>query len=51
MLGNANALLNDVRGELLHRQGADIALELADDRVAEAVVIEVEDILDDLCEV
>ena len=48
VLGNANALLDDVRGELLHRKGTDVALELADDGVAEAVVVQVEDVLDDL---
>lgn len=38
-------LLNDVRAELLHGQGAHVTRELADNRVAEAVVIQVENVL------
>lgn len=38
-------LLDDVGGELLNRQRADVADELTDDGLAEAVVVEVEDVL------
>ena len=48
VLGDADALLDDVRGELLNGEGTDIALELADNGVAEVVVVEVEDIMDNL---
>ena len=45
---NATNLLDDVRAELLDRQRADVARELPDDSVAEAIVVQVEDVLDDL---
>lgn len=38
-------LLNDVGGELLNRQRADVADELTDDGLAEAVVVKVKDVL------
>lgn len=41
-------LLDDVGTELLHRQGTDVPKELADDSIAEAVVVEVQDVLDNL---
>ena len=41
-------LLNDVRAELLHGERADVARELPDDGIAEAVVVEVEDVLHDV---
>lgn len=47
-LRDADALLDDVGAELLHGERADIARELADDAVAEAVVVQVEDVLNDL---
>ena len=48
MLGDADALLDDVGTELLHGEGTDIARELPDDGVTEAIVIKVEDVLNDL---
>lgn len=48
MLGNTNAFLDDVRAELLDGQSADVANELTNDGVAEPVVVQVEDVLDDL---
>ena len=39
-----------MREKRLHRKGADVALELADDGVAEAAVVEVADVLGDLYE-
>lgn len=41
-------LLNDVGTELLDGQRADIASKLADDGIAEAIVVQVKDILHDL---
>ena len=41
-------LLDHVGAELLHRQRADVPSELPDNRIAEAVVVEVEDVLDDV---
>ena len=48
VLSNTDALLDHVRAELLDGERADVAGELADDGVGEAVVVEVEDILDNL---
>lgn len=44
-LSDADALLDDVGRELLDRERADVAEELARDGIAEAVVVEVEDVL------
>ena len=44
----ATHLLYDIRAELLDRQCAYIAGELTDNRIAEAVIVQVENILDDL---
>lgn len=41
-------LLNDIGAEFLDRQRADIACELADDGIAEAVVVQIKDVLHDL---
>lgn len=41
-------LLDDVRAKLLNRKSANIAQELTDDTVAEAVVVEIQDVLHDL---
>lgn len=41
-------LLNDVRTEFLHRKRADVASELANNGIAEAVVIQIQNILDNL---
>lgn len=41
-------LLNDVGGKLLHRQGADVANELTNDSLAEAVVVQVKNVLDNV---
>lgn len=41
-------LLNDIGTELLDRKGADIPDELTNDCIAEPVVIEVENVLDNL---
>ena len=45
MLRDPNALLDNVRAELLDRERTHVAGKLSDDSVAEAVVIQVEDIL------
>jgi hypothetical protein len=47
-ISDTDALLDDVRGELLRRESRDVAEELADDSLNEAVVVEVEDVLDDV---
>lgn len=47
-IGNTNALLDDVRRELLGRESRDVAEELANDGLDEAVVVEVENVLDDV---
>ena len=41
-------LLDHVGAELLHRQRADVPSELPDNRIAEAVVVQVQDVLNDL---
>ena len=41
-------LLNDIGAELLNRKRADIANELTNDCIAEPVVIQVENVLDNL---
>jgi hypothetical protein len=41
-------LLDDVGAEFLDRQGADVASELTDDGIAEPVVVQVENVLNDL---
>ena len=41
-------LLDHVGAELLHRQRADVPGELPDNRIAEAVVVQVQDVLNDL---
>jgi hypothetical protein len=48
VLCNADALLDDVGTELLHRQGTDVAGELTNDTVTEPVVIQIKDVLHDL---
>lgn len=48
MLGNTNALFDDVRAELLDRECADVAHELPNDSIAKPVIIEIEDILNNL---
>lgn len=45
--GNTN-LFNDVGAELLYRERADIANELANDSVAESVIVQVKDVLNNL---
>ena len=41
-------LLDNIGRELLNRQRADVSNELADDGLTEAVVVEVQDILDNV---
>lgn len=41
-------LLDDIGTELLDRQGTDVARELSNDGIAEPVVVQIEDVLDDL---
>jgi hypothetical protein len=41
-------LLDDVGAEFLDRQGADVASELTDNGIAEPVVVQVENVLNDL---
>ena len=41
-------LLNDVRTKFLDGKRANVASELSDNRIAEAVVIEIQDILNNL---
>lgn len=41
-------LFNDVGAELLHRQDADVADELTDQRLAESDIVQVEDVLNDI---
>ena len=48
MLGDTDTFLDDVGTELLHGEGTDIARELPDDGVTEAVVVQVENVLDNL---
>ena len=48
MLGDANALLNDFRAEFLHGECTNVSSKLADDGVAETVIVQVEDILHNL---
>lgn len=43
-------LLDDIGAELLNRQSTDIPCELADNGVAEPVVVEIEDVLNDLAQ-
>jgi hypothetical protein len=47
-VGNSDTLLDDVRRELLSREGRNVAEELTDDRFDETVVVQVEDVLDDV---
>lgn len=47
-VGDSNALLDDVGRELLSRESRDVAEELTDDRLDEAVVVQVENVLDDV---
>lgn len=47
---DTNAFLNNVGAKLLDRQSADIASKLTDDAIAEPVVVQIEDILNDLTE-
>lgn len=48
MLKCQTNLFNDIRTKLLDRKGTDIAKELADDTVAEAVIVQIQNVLDDL---
>jgi hypothetical protein len=48
VLRHPNTLLDDVRAELLHTQGTDVAGKLTDNTVAETVVVQVENVLHDL---
>ena len=48
MFSDTDTLLDDVRAELLHRESTHIARELSDDSVTEAIVVEIEDVLDNL---
>lgn len=45
---NVNHLLDNIRAKLLNREGTDVADELTDNGVAEAVVVEIKDVLDHL---
>ena len=47
-LRDPDALLDNVRAELLYRKSADVAAELPDDTVTEAVVVQVKDVLNHL---
>lgn len=47
-VGDSDTLLDDVRRELLSREGRNVAEELTDDRFDETVVVQVEDVLDDV---
>jgi len=44
-------LFNDVGAKLLDGKSTNVARKLADDRVTEAVVVEVQNVLDDLFDV
>lgn len=48
VLGDTNALLDDIGAELLDRERTDVAEELTDNAIAEAVVVQVENVLHDL---
>ena len=41
-------LFDDIRTELLDREGTNIARKLANNSVAEAVIVQVQNVLDDL---
>lgn len=48
VLGDTNALLDDIGAELLDRERTDVAEELTDNAIAEAVVVQVENVLHDV---
>jgi hypothetical protein len=47
-IGDSDALLDDVRRELLSREGRDVAEELSDDSFDESVVVQIENVLNDV---
>jgi len=48
MLGNADTLFDDVGTELLDGKSTNVARKLADDRITEAVIVEVQNVLNDV---
>lgn len=48
MFGHTDALFDHIGAELLHRQGANIAEELANYCIAESVIVKVQDVLNNL---
>lgn len=51
MFGHTNAFFNDIGAEFLNRKSAYVACELADNTIAEPVVVEVQDVLYDIVSV
>jgi hypothetical protein len=47
-IGNSDTLLDDVRRELLSREGRNVSKELTDDSLDETVVVQIENVLDDV---
>jgi len=48
MLGHADTLFDDIGAELLDGKSTNVARKLTDDPVTEAVVVEVQNVLDDV---